>query len=82
MRNQNILEVVTIAPREAQQFMRQYDSNRRTRWGHSIDAPVDARHLVKSKMARRGTDESGLEFITIHNWSFSPAFVTFFEFEE
>jgi len=82
MRNQNILEVVTIAPREAQQFMRQYDSKRRTRWGYSIDAPEEARHMVKSKTTKTGTDESGLEFVTIHNWSFSTAFVTFFEFEE
>lgn len=82
MNNQNVLEVVTVAPREAQQFMRQYDLTCRTRWGYSIDVPEDVRHMVKSKMAKMGTEENGLEIITIHNWSFCPAVVTFFEFEE
>lgn len=82
MKSQNVREVVTIAPREAQQFTRQYDSNSRTRWGHSIDVPEDVRHMVKIKTAKTGTEESGLEFVTVHNWSFCPAVVTFFELEE
>jgi hypothetical protein len=80
MKNRYVLEVVTIAPREAQQFTRGYDSNSRTSWEYSIDAPEDVRQKVNIKKTKTGTKESGLEFITIHNWSFTPVVVTFFDY--
>lgn len=81
MKNRYVLDVVKIAPREARQFTRGYDSKSRTSWEYSIDVPEDVKHKVKIKKTKTGTKESGLEFITIHNWSFAPVVVTFFDYD-